>query len=60
MGEYAEMMLEGLVCECCGEFFGDDEGPGFPRVCDGCQSPPPPPRKTARKRRADIKSSEKR
>jgi hypothetical protein len=44
MGEYAEMMLEGLVCECCGEFLGDDEGPGFPRVCPGCQQPEPPPK----------------
>lgn len=37
MGEYAEMMLDGTVCESCGEWLGDDEGPGFPRVCPGCQ-----------------------
>lgn len=31
MGEIAEMMLDGTMCECCGEFIGD--GDGFPRYC---------------------------
>jgi hypothetical protein len=37
MGEYAEMMLEGIVCQFCGELIGDGEGLGFPTVCGGCQ-----------------------
>jgi hypothetical protein len=35
MGEYAEMMLEGIVCEGCGEFM-DGTAPGYPRRCRGC------------------------
>lgn len=35
MGEYAEMMLEGIVCEGCGEFMGGGS-PGYPRRCRGC------------------------
>lgn len=35
MGEAAEDILDGAVCEVCGEFF-DDEAPGFPRRCDRC------------------------
>lgn len=38
MGEYAEMMLEGIVCEGCGEFMGGG-APGYPRRCRGCQPP---------------------
>jgi len=30
MGEIAEMMLDGTLCECCGEFIGHDTGiPGY-------------------------------
>jgi hypothetical protein len=36
MGEYAEMMLDGMVCQWCGEFLG--EGDGYPVACAGCQS----------------------
>lgn len=32
MGEIADMMLEGDMCECCGEWLGDG-GSGFPRYC---------------------------
>lgn len=34
MGEYAEMTLEGVFCEACGEFMG--EGIGFTQRCAGC------------------------
>lgn len=34
MGEIAEMMLDGTLCQVCGEFMGDDCG--YPRTCDGC------------------------
>lgn len=30
MGEYAEMMLDGTMCEGCGEYMGG-AGEGFPR-----------------------------
>ena len=38
MGEIADMMLDGTLCECCGEFLGDAEDPnweppGYPRYC---------------------------
>lgn len=31
MGEIADMMLDGDLCEGCGEYIGD--GGGFPRYC---------------------------
>ena len=34
MGEIAEMMLDGTLCEGCGELMG--EAVGFPRLCRGC------------------------
>lgn len=40
MGEIADMMLEGLLCEGCGEAFDDvvdgADAPGFPRRCPTC------------------------
>lgn len=33
MGEIAEMMLDGTLCECCGASFDDRQSPGFPRYC---------------------------
>lgn len=35
MGEIADMMLEGFLCECCGTMI-DGEEPGYPRLCAGC------------------------
>lgn len=35
MGEIAEMMLDGTLCEGCGVFL-NDEPPGYPRHCDDC------------------------
>jgi len=34
MGDIADLMLEGALCEACGEFLGD--GDGFPQRCPGC------------------------
>lgn len=34
MGEIAEMMLEGIMCEGCGEYMG--AGAGHPQRCAGC------------------------
>ena len=36
MGDIADMMLDGTICEGCGEFL-DNDGPGFPRYCAGCE-----------------------
>lgn len=33
MGEIAEMMLDGTLCECCGGYIDDGEPGGFPRYC---------------------------
>jgi hypothetical protein len=35
MGQHAEDILDGSVCEQCGEFF--EESTGFPRKCSGCE-----------------------
>lgn len=41
MGEIADMMLEGLLCEGCGEVMDDmledeNDPPGYPRRCAAC------------------------
>lgn len=35
MGEIAEMMLDGTLCEQCGTFIG--EPVGYPRLCEDCK-----------------------
>lgn len=35
MGEIAEMMLDGTLCESCGVFL-EASGPGYPRRCRSC------------------------
>lgn len=35
MGEIAEMILEGVFCQVCGEFIG--EPVGYPRNCEFCE-----------------------
>ena len=42
MGEIADMMLEGLLCECCGVYLGPDdseefEPTGVPTPCEDCK-----------------------
>lgn len=39
MGEAAEMLLDGTLCEGCGVFLGGGS-PGYPRRCEGCRPPP--------------------
>lgn len=34
MGEIADMMLEGGMCQWCGELL---DGDGYPTICAGCQ-----------------------
>lgn len=36
MGEIAEMVLDGLLCEQCG-IFVDGEETGYPRSCEDCE-----------------------
>ena len=35
MGEIAEMVIEGILCEGCGVLI-DGEQTGYPRQCDYC------------------------
>jgi hypothetical protein len=35
MGEIADMMLDGTLCEGCGEYMGSSRG--FPRLCPSCR-----------------------
>lgn len=36
MGEIAEMILEGILCQSCGAYI-DDYYAGFPRTCGFCR-----------------------
>ena len=36
MGDIADSILEGEMCQVCGEYIG--EGDGYPVTCDGCQA----------------------
>lgn len=41
MGEIAEMMLDGTMCEGCGEFMNiGGEPPGYPQRCAACGEEP--------------------
>lgn len=37
MGDIADMMIEGILCEGCGEYMGD--AVGYPRCCPDCSKP---------------------
>ena len=39
MGEIAESMINGELCQYCGEYLG--ESVGYPQSCDGCESSKP-------------------
>lgn len=36
MGEIAEMMLSGVLCQVCGVFLGEETG--YPVTCEDCDS----------------------
>ena len=61
MGEAAEDILDGTVCECCGEFFDDtingNEPPGFPRRCQSCKPPRRTKRREPRRRRPACRAT---
>ncbi len=35
MGDWADSIIDGVVCEKCGEYLG--EGDGFPTTCENCK-----------------------
>ena len=35
MGDVAEMIIEGILCEECGSYIG--EAVGYPRKCEDCK-----------------------
>lgn len=46
MGEIAELVLEGVYCQCCGVVMEDlivegskflKEAPEYPRICEDCE-----------------------
>ena len=50
MGEIADMMLDGTICQGCGEWLCDGEdGPGYPGFCAGCQPRVEPRARSTRK-----------
>ena len=57
MGEIADMMLEGVLCQICGVYLG--EGDGYPMTCPGCSDEPqhggPAGKKRKRRRRRKRK-----
>lgn len=61
MGEIADMMLDGTLCEQCGEYIDDELGsPGYPRLCPACQSSQRREDKKAQARRKAKKRPKKR
>lgn len=38
MGEIADMMVNGFMCQSCGQFMPDGEEPGYPRDCQDCKN----------------------
>lgn len=36
MGEIADMMIDGLMCQGCGVFMADMDSPGYARYCEAC------------------------
>lgn len=56
MGEYADMILDGTMCQGCGEWLNDgDDGDGFPGWCYSCQPDDEPVKKASRQKYARKK-----
>ena len=40
MGEIADAIIEGEICDLCGAYLGEEgwagDSPGYPRRCDDC------------------------
>ena len=41
MGDIADMMIEGAMCQQCGEIIGDGIGDGYPVICEDCTADEP-------------------
>lgn len=37
MGDIADAMIDGDLCESCGGYIDDEGGQGFPRKCEDCK-----------------------
>ena len=37
MGDMADMALDGVLCEWCGQVLDEEGGCGFPSLCPSCQ-----------------------
>jgi len=37
MGDIADMVLDGVLCQYCGALMEDEAGPGYPRTCRDCK-----------------------
>lgn len=48
MGEVAEMMMDGTLCQTCGVFVGEPDG--YPRECNHCERESAKDRKAARQK----------
>lgn len=40
MGDIADMILDGSLCQECGSVIGDGNGDGYPTTCSGCSGEP--------------------
>jgi hypothetical protein len=58
MGDIAEMMLDGTLCEQCGTYMGN--AIGYPRVCRGCNpaKPAPAAKKPKKRKPTHIKGKQ--
>lgn len=54
MGEIADMMLDGTLCQECGVYI-DQPGAGVPRSCSDCKRDSTPKKKRKRGRRGGKK-----
>lgn len=52
MGDIANMMLDGILCEGCGVYLGDSTG--YPRRCNSCQPNRQKQRKKKHKRQLEL------
>lgn len=63
MGDIAEMMLDGTLCECCGTYIGHDTGfPGYcSPQCAGDRGAdwyvPPKPKRRRRRKKTKAKEA---
>ena len=58
MGEIADMMLDGTMCQGCGEWLGEPQG--FPGYCSACarEIEPFEPSKKRRRRKRKAKKEQ--